>query len=380
MLPFSDAANNSSLPDVNNSNIKKNEYSLNVNNQTYLDDRVLNFSADQTVKIRIWDNTTMKFTTEGTIEIGKKSIDIKSDNFWDKVADEIKEKTIGGTVGDNNEYYVKYPFEEIPEAVTYSLEVKGVYNSIPTTGKLTINVKSKYISQIVGKTNKTYESKSMRDLAGRNLKYHTDNGKNADTLIKNINVFLAVSDELYIKINKLTNQSDKIQLESLPVNNVLSSKSELEKSIKILQDQAKNDPLIKEQLTDQLNSIKTDTNNITQELAKDLNTKKDILLKDELKNAIALEETKTNELSSAKSNFRSEVFYPAGLLVILGFIIGYFNVNRWKKESEYFGLYTTKANIMSPITLALIISIIILILVGAVIHFEDSLGILKFLL
>lgn len=380
MLPFSDAATNNSSPDVNDSNNKKSEYSLNVDNQTFLDDHVLNVSADQTVKFRIWDNTTQKFTTEGTIEIGKETLEIKSSSILDKAADIINEKTFGGTVGDNSEYYIEYSFKENSEATSYSLEV-NVYNSIPTAGKLTINVKSNYItaSKIVT-TNTTYESISMKDLAGRNLKYRKDNVKNADDLINKTNDFLAVSNGLYIKINNLTNLSDKIQLESLSVENFLSSKSELEKSIKILQDKSKNDPLIKKQLTDQLNFISTDLSNITEELAKNLNEKNKILLKNELENAQVLEKIKTNELSSDKSNFRNEVFYPAGLLVILGFIIGYFNVNRWKKESEYFGLYTSKANVMSPIMLALILSIIIIILVVSVVYFEDGLGMFKFLI
>jgi hypothetical protein len=342
ILPFSASAE----ADSNDTN---NEYSLNINNQTYPEDSVLNISADQTVKFKIWDSANGKFTTEGKIEIGKESLEIKSSSILDKAADVIKNNTFGGTVGDNSECYVEYSFKEIPDPKTYSLEVKGVYNSIPTTGKLTINVKSNYITASkIGKTNKTYESKYMTDLTDRNLKYHKyRDGKNADDLIKNINDFLAVSDELNKNIDNLTNHSDKAQLDNLPVNKVLGSKLELEKSIKTLQDQSKNDPLIKEQLTDQLNSIKTDINNISQELAKDLNTKNDILLKNELKNAQALEEKKINEFSSGKSNLINEIFYPAGLLIILGFIIGYFNVNRWKKESEYFGLYTSKANIMN---------------------------------
>lgn len=375
MFPFSAAA------DANDSTIKNSEYSLNVNNQTYLVDSILNFSSEQTVAFRIWDSTNGKFTTEGTIIIGNESIKIQSNSVLGKAIDVIKENTIGGTVGDNSDYYVDYTFKESPEAITYSSEVKGIYNSIPTTGKLTINIKSNYINQIVGKTNKTYELKSMKDLTGRNLKYHKDrNGKNVDSLIKNINDFLTLSNNLNKKIDNLTNHSDKTELENLPVDNVLSSKLELEKSIKILQDQSKSDPLIKDQLSYQLNFIEKDTNNITQELAKELNTNKDILLKDELENALALEEKKTNELSSAKSNLINEVFNPTGLLIILGFIIGYFNVNRWKKESEYFGLYTNKANIMSPITLALIITVIILAIVGGVVYFEDSMEMLKFLI
>jgi len=368
----------------NLSNNMGNEYFLIVNNEPVFADNSKNIVAGEKLEFRIFDNSTKKFTTDGTIIFESKRLNITQHGFVENVKDKFKgflSNVVGGddTWGNNSEYFIEYLFEETSN--NYTMNAIGEYSSIKTNNKIILKVKTNYITQIVGKTNRTYESISMRDLAGRNLKYHKDrDGKNADDLIKNINDFLAVSDELNKKIDNLTNHSDKAQLDNLPVNNVLSSKLKLEKSIEILQDQSKTDHLIKDQISAQLNFIEKDTNNITQELAKDLNRKKDILLKNELKNAQALEEKKTNEFSSGKSNLINEVFYPAGLSIILGFIIGYFNVNRWKKESEYFGLYTSKANIMSPITIALIITVIILAIVGGVVYFEDSLGMLEFLI
>ncbi|MBU4075201.1 MAG: hypothetical protein KKI06_00540, partial [Euryarchaeota archaeon] len=68
-----------------------------------------------------------------------------------------------------------------------------------------------------------------------------------------------------------------------------------------------------------------------------------------------------------------------------GIIIGFINVNRWKKESEYFGLYTSKAKITSPVTIAVILTVITLILIAGVVYsmtgnFDMLINTFKFLI
>lgn len=366
-------------------NETSNEYFLVAEYKSVIFNNKLNISTDDFVNFRIWDNKSKTFVTTGIIKINNTQKEIESHSISESLKDIIiggvKEFFGGeGTVGNNSEYYSENRFEEIPEAKNYSWKVVGEYASKPTVNTIITNVETQYITIKVGSSGKPNKLEKSNRLSERIIKYHKKNAQSADNLIKKLHTFLIASDDLNGKINNLTSDSDEVQLKGLEVDKLLDLQKDLENAILCLNEKTKDDKLINEELSGQLNSISEDTNNITHELTGNLNSKKNNLLETQYKEAKALLEKRTNDLSVAKSDFRSEVFYPAGLLVILGFIIGYFNVNRWKKESEYFGLYTSKANIMSPITLALIITIIILILVGGVVYFENSLGMFKFLI
>ncbi len=377
------AANN--LSENNASNNVINEYLLVANNKTHLADNIFNISVEDTTEFRILDNTSKKFTTSGTVKSVKfdKPLEIDPHDFKEYIKDVLKglwSKVTGGesTSGNNSEYYAEYKFPETSE--DYPVDVMGEYNSIPTKNKIIINVKTKYIIKSVANMGKTYQLASMKNLSSRRFKYHSVNhGQNAEELIKNINEFLSVSNELQNKISNLTTNPKESELKSLPVEKVLEFQKNLEDSIEKFNDVAKND-LIKEKLREQLDSINKDSNQVLEELSSNLNTKKENLLKEELVSAQKLEEKRIGEFSTAKSDFRNDVFIPSGALVVLGLIIGYFNVNRWKKESEYFGLYTSKANITSPITITIILTVVISILIGIIISIEGDLNMFKFLI
>lgn len=360
-------------------------YFLIAGDQIILADRELNITADDTLKFRILDNYSKNkiFTTTGVIKLESETKIIDWHSITELLKNEL-DKIIGSVsnffggqsmVGNNSNYYAEYTFNERPTAENYTMKVRGEFNSNLTNNTITINVRSKYSTLAVGNIGKTYELQSMKNLNTRKLKFHTDNTQNINDLIKNIGDFLEASNELKNKVNNLTNNP-----KDLPFDNVITSQDKLEKSIKEYEAKIENEKLIKKQLSDQLNLIRDGKDNINNDLINITYNKTQNLLKQDLDNASAMAETTRSKFSTAKSDFREDVFIPAGALVVLGLIIGYFNVNRWKKESEYFGLYTSKANITSPITIAIILTVVISILIGIIISIEGDLNMFKFLI
>ncbi len=368
---------------ANNTNITDNgnEYLLIAGDETPIIDK-LNIEANSVIKFRILNNNSKKFTDNGTVKIGDISVKIT----WFDLVEKAKDIFIGGlmklfggddTVGNNSEYYAEHTF--VDRTDSYSLDAIGEYNTIPTKNKIIINVKTKYITKNVSNA-KTYQLASLKNLSSRILKYHSVNhGQIAEELIKNINEFLSVSNELQNKIGNLTN-NPKETINSLPVEKVLETQKRLEDSTIKFNNAAEADKLIGKELKGQLDSIEKDSNQVVVELSSSLNSKNENLLKEELDSAKTLEEKRKSEFSTAKSDFREDIFIPAVVIVILGLIIGYFNVNRWKKESEYFGLYTSRANITSPITIAIILTVVISILIGIIVYIEGDLNMFKFLI
>ncbi len=390
LLPAS--AENNSIPNpVNITNKTPSDYILAANNKTQSTINVLNVSAEDVLEFRILDNTSKKFITEGRIKLDRenKALEIKSDSTTEVVKDVLKglfSMFFGGesTAGNNSEYYAKYPLVETTE--NYYVKATGEYIEpsgmvVQTVNTLTIGVETKYITQTAGNLGRNYESISMKNLNNQVLKFHKEKHSQYITKLKqNVSEFLETSHDLNNKINNITSSPSETELKSLPVDKVLNSQIKVEDSINEFKVAAEKDNLVGKKLKEQLDSIRGDSGKIIIELTNSLSKKKDNLLKKELENAEALENSKTKELDIAKSNFRNEIFIPAGALILLGLITGYFNVNRWKKESEYFGLYTSKANITSPITIAIILTIVILLLIGAVIYSYGDFGMLKFLI
>lgn len=388
MLFFPAAANNTTSGANNSENVTK-EYFIIADDQPLLDNNPITIFAEEKLEFRIFDSKSKKFTTDGVIKLEFNAKDLKNEELKIEqhgITEALKDfgkglisKITGGesASGNDSEYYIDYPFVETSE--NYSAQAIGEYASIQTKNKIIINVKTNYINQLIVKNEKTYTLASLNTLNNRSLKYHKNDAQKADTLLKDVGDFLAASKELQNKINGLTSRPQEAELKNLPVNRVIENQQKMEKSIKEFESKT-NEKLIKNQLSTQLNSIKDDGINITNELATNLNTKKSNLLEKELKEAKDRGEKKTEEFTNVKSDFRNAIFIPAGALILLGFIIGYLNVNRWKKESEYFGLYTSKANITSPITIAIILTIVILLLIGAVIYSYGDFGMLKFLI
>ncbi|GEM_PF-5192756 len=391
-LSYPAAADNNSTPGANNSVNMTTEYFIIVDNQPLLDNSSITIFAVDRLEFRIFDNSSFdnsskKFTTDGTIKLEFTNLEteelrITQHSITESLKDRLKgfvSKITGGesTWENNSEYYAEYTSVETFE--NYSVIATGEYASTPAVNKIIINVTTRYITRTVGNTGKSYDLESLDSLNRRILRYHRDNAQTADDLIKNIGEFLAASDELHNRISDFTGNPQKSELENLQVDRVLDLQNTLEKSIYEYETKI-DDKLNKDQSSNQLFLIREDIKNVISDLADNLNIKRNNLLENELKDAKALEKEKAKELSSAKSKFINEVFNPAGTLVVLGLVIGYLNVNRWKKESEYFGLYTSKANIMSPITIAIIITIIILILTGAVVYSEGGLEMFMFLI
>ena len=212
----------------------------------------------------------------------------------------------------------------------------------------------------------------------RSLKYHNRYKEKKDILIENINEFINSKNELQNKINTLDNPTRK-DLDDLPVDKVMASKGKVIESIKTFKEDS-DEKLIKGQLFGQLDQIDLDTENITVELAGNLNAKKKVLLEKEKNDAINNENAKKTEFSDLKSTFQSNIVNPAGALVLLGLIVGYVNVSRWKKESEYLGLMTSNADITSPITIATIITLVILILITVIVYQYGDFGMFGYLI
>lgn len=332
-------------------------------------DHELNISAEEKISFRIWNNKTNEFVVTGTIKIDGKPINIKQQSKISDVLDSVakwgEKYSIGdGTWGNNEDCYAENIFNETTE--TYSKVVTGYIGSNKTNNSLIINVKSKYNTIII------------KNLNNRSLKYHNRYKQIIELLIGNINEFIDSKNQLQNKINTLNNPNKK-QLDDLPVDKVIASKDKVMESIKTVKEDS-DEELIKDQLFRQLDQIDSDTINITVELAGNLNAKKKDLLEKDKNDAINNENAKKTEFSDLKFTFQSEVFYPAGALVLLGLIIGYVNVSRWKKESEYLGLMTSNADITSPITIATIITLVILILIAVIVHQYGDFGMFSYLI
>lgn len=372
LLPVSAENISTSVPVINSTS---SEYLLVVNNQVHSSIDSLNASAEDVMEFRIIDNNTKIFVTDGRIILDKESkpLEIESDSISEKVKDILAglwAKLFGGktTSGNNTEYYAKYPLNETTD--NYSLNAIGEYtgssgDAVQTVNTLTIHVKTKYITQTAG------------NFA---IKYHKDrHASYANKLKENVETFLNYSNDLKRKID-LLEKTNKTELEHLPVSSVMISKKDLDASIEDFRVVIKND-LIKETLLSQLNLIETNTTKAINDMSNILHAKKETLLEKELNEAHNNENTIKGKLKNIKSKLRTEIFIPAGALIILGVIIGYFNVNRWKKESEYFGLYTSKAKITSPITIATILTIVILIMSITIIYvYNGDIDMLRFLI
>lgn len=359
------------------------EYYVTLGDKIAFTDNRLNISAGNTLEFRIFDNSTKVFTTNGEIKIGDDTAKIESHSFTEDLKDRFRKlisSVFGGesTVGNNSEYYAEYKFNENSKAESYSVIVKGIYNSNSTINTITIYVQSRYITKTVGSPGRTYDA-PLKNLSARSLKYHTDTSQTADNLIKNIREFLDASNDLHKKILNLTDNPDNTEFKD-SVSKVKVSRDGLKKSMKEYEDKVKDDKPIKDQSTNELKLINEDMNIINSELITIFITKRDSLLTNELKAAQGREKNSSDQFESTMSDYRTGVFVPAGAMILLGLIIGYFNVNRWKKESEYFGLYTSKANITSPITIAIILTVVISILIGIIIYIEGDLNMFKFLI
>ena len=354
-----------------------------------LADIQLKISTGDKVVFRIFDNSTGVFAINGAIRIGNETAKIEPHSITKELEDKWSgfiSSLFGGesTVGNNSEYYAEYTFEENSKVENYSVKI-GEYNSNSTKNTITVHVQSGYINKTVTHKGMVYEG-ALNNLSARSLKYHidSDSSKSADNLINNIVKFLDASNDLKKRITNLTGNPVNNELKK-SVDNVTESRKVLDLSIKEFENAVKDDKLIKEQSSAELKSIDEDLKDINSELISTFKTKKDSLLKNETTAATKLKETQINEFETAKSVYRTDVFNPAGALILLGIIIGFLNVNRWKKESEYFGLYTSKATITSPVTIAIILTVIIIILIGAVVYsmtgnFDMFINTFKFLL
>lgn len=353
-----------------------------------LADIQLNISAGDKVVFRIFDNSTGVFAINGAIRIGNETAKIEPHSIIKELEDKwrgIVSSFFGGesTVGNNSEYYAEYTFKENSKAESYSVKGTGEYNTNSTMNTITVHVQSGYISKTVAHKGMVYEG-ALKNLSARSLKYHKNSSRSADNLINNINKFLEACNYLQKRIANLTENPGNNELKK-SVDNVTDSRKVLELSIKEFENGVKGDELIKEQSSAELKLINEDIKNINSELISTFNAKKDSLLKIELAEATKLKETRIDEFETAKSDYRTDVFNPAGALILLGIIIGFINVNRWKKESEYFGLYTSKAKITSPVTIAIILTVIILILIAGVVYsmtgnFDMLINTFKFLI
>lgn len=352
-----------------------------------LADIQLNIFAGDKVVFRIFDNSTGVFAIDGAIRIGNETAKIEPHSITKELEDKLRgiiSSFFGGesTVGNNSEYYAEYTFKENSKAENYSVKI-GEYNSNSTKNTITVHVQSGYISKTVARKGMVYEG-AMKNLNARSLKYHKNSSRSADNLINNIVKFLDASNDLKKRITNVTGNPVNNELKK-SVDNVTESRKVLDISIKEFENAVNDDKLIKEQSSAELKSIDEDLKDINSELISAFNTKKDTLLQTELAEAKKLKETRNNEFETAKSVYRTDVFNPAGALILLGIIIGFLNVNRWKKESEYFGLYTSKAKITSPVAIAIILTVIILILIGAVVYsmtgnFDMFINTFKFLI
>lgn len=380
-LNFADAASpNETLSDA--------RYFLISNEKIVLADIPLSISAGDKIVFRIFDNSTKVFITNGAIRIGDETVKIEPHSITEELEDKFREvisSVFGGesTVGNNSEYYAEYTSKENPKAESYSVIAAGEYNSNSTKNTITIHIQSRYITKTVGSPGRVYEG-ALKNLSTRSLKYHKDSSMSADNLIKNINQFLEASNNLKKKILNLTENPDNNDLKR-SLDNVTDSREQLELSIKEFENGIKDDKLLKNQSSTEIKLIKDNINSINSELLAIFIAKRDSLLKNELDAARRHEKTSSTQFESTKSDYISGVFNPAGALILLGIIIGFINVNRWKKESEYFGLYTSKAKITSPVTIAIILTVIILMLIGAVVYsmtgnFDMFINTFKFLI
>ncbi len=371
LLTFSARADNNSIAnDTDNLTIV-----IIVNDTELFSDKIKNITVDDTLKFGIWDNKSGKLTKEGNIKIGDKVAEIKPQNIIDMIF---------SVVGVSSGNFAEYKFDESPEAKDYSVKVVGEYSSKPTRNTIIINVKSNYITRAVGKVGKQYDMEFMKSLNNRSLKFHKNIIQKAENLINKTNEFLEASNDLQNKISNLADNPQNNELKN-SVSKVKVSQEGLKTSLEEYKAKIDEFPLIKENSTKELDSINEDIKNINSELISTFNAKKDSLLKNELAEATKLKETRIDEFETEKSDYRTDVFNPAGALILLGIIIGFINVNRWKKESEYFGLYTSKANITSPVIIAIILTLIILILIAGVVYsmtgnFDMLINTFKFLI
>jgi len=371
LLTFSARADNNSITNDTDNLIVV----IIVNDKELFSDKIKNITVDETLKFGIWDNNSGKLTKEGNIKIGDKVAEIKPQNIIDMFLN-----VIGATAGN----FADYEFVEKPETINYSVKVVGEYSSKPTRNTITINVRSNYITREVDKAAKKYDLETMKNLNNRSLKFHKNIAQNAGNLINKTNEYLEASNDLHNKISNLTDNPGNNELKN-SVSKFKVSDEGLKNSLDEYKVKINEFPLIKENSTKELDLINEDIKNIKSELISTFEAKKESLLKTEIADAIKSEKVSKDNFETAKSDYRTDIFNPAGALILLGIIIGFINVNRWKKESEYFGLYTSKAKITSPVTIAVILTVITLILIAGVVYsmtgnFDMLINTFKFLI
>lgn len=237
--------------------------------------------------------------------------------------------------------------------ITIFGQVHGAYHTINT---VTVNVLTDF---------STIEFNGTHPLTIRKDNPHKND------LEANFVLFINSSEKLEDELNNFNLSDNAKYFKSL--DNVSAS---YEKIYELLEENA----IIDQAGDGEIEAIKKEVDNIHNNFLGRMNDIVKHLKEDTVSSAQKEVDSKNMEYKEIKSKLKHLVLYPAGLLIIVGIIVGVVNVQHWKKREIYLKTYSKKAKAKDPVMISLVISAVLLLIMIAVLVVYGDLIIFKHLI
>ena len=325
----------------------ENDYYLNVSGPDGNISDTVTIYAGQSLSIKIVDGEGK--AKSGTIfynESGKThDPDTIKVSFLDKAAEFVDLK-------DNS---IEKPFDDTytNRTITIFGQVDGAY---PTNNTVTVNV-------LTGFTTIEFNSKYP-------LTIHKNNPHKND-LEANFVQFTNSSKKLEDELDSFNLSDNARTFESLA--SIIASYDKINELLE-------EDDIVDQARDGEIKAIKIEVDDIHNYFLDKLNDIAKYLKEDTVSSAQKEVDSINMEYKEIKSKLKLQVFYPAGLLIIVGIIGGVLNVLKWKKKEIYLKTYSKKAKAKDPVMISLVISAVLLLIMIAVLIVYGDLIIFKHLI
>ncbi len=334
----------------------ENDYYLNVSGPDGVVSDTITISADEILTIEIVDAEGKN--KGGTIfynESGKThEPDTIKVSVWDKAAeyvgkDKTKEKSFDDTYTDRT--------------ITMVGQVDGAYHTINNVTVNTVTVNTVTVNVLTRFSTIEFNGKHL-------LTIHKDN-PHKNNLEANFVQFINSRNKLEEEINSFNLSDNARYFESL--DNVIASYD-------MINELLEKDAIIDQARDGEIEAIKKEVDNIHNDFLGRLNDIAKQLKEDTVSSAQKEVDSRNMEYKEIKSKLKHQIFYPAGLLIIVGIIGGVLNVKKWKKREIYLKTYSKKARAKDPVMISLVISAVLLLIMIAVLVIYSDLIIFKHLI
>lgn len=324
----------------------ENDYYLNVSGPDGVISDTVTISAGEILTIKIVDGEGK--TKGGTIfynESGKThEPDTIKVSVWDKAAE---------YVGKDNSIEKSFNDTYTDRIITIFGQVDGTYS---TNNTVTVNV-------LTGFTTIEFNSKHP-------LRIHKDDPHKND-LEANFDQFINSSKKLEDELDSFNLSDNARTFESLA--SIIASYDKINELLE-------EDDIVDQARDGEIKAIKIEVDDIHNYFLDELNDIANYLKEDTVSSAQNEVNSINVEYKEIKSKLKHQIFYPAGLLIIVGIIGGVLNVRKWKKKEIYLKTYSKKAKAKDPVMISLVISAVLLLIMIAVLVVYGDLIIFKHLI